>query len=370
MSKHNHGKRRKLTCPEPAAESAVRSLPTWLEAATQQDDAASSSSTHVWPVRLARVMTPPLRQALAREGFSACSDLASLLPEELVELDSTLSLHTAESILQIATKIAQAKFDDAEVAPTTDFSLVKERVAICKLQPIHTQKSSFALSATEQGALPVKGKKNRRQYFLEILWFVYLIMGPAGLLWCTEVEHDVNLAKSAFLMKIQAHSDDQLAPPSNIMKRWVEWHNCCKGSQNRFWEARATSLHFWFLHLQHRGPSVVHNALRHLGWWKTHVGVPFPLDDALLSGWRTVQVAACIQAPKEAEPLELSVFFHLVEVAACSYGAVSQFCALAFDLACCCLRCGFSVQRGNAHPSIGGALGRLGASSRSSVFSS
>ena len=120
------------------------------EVATQQDEAASSSSSHVWPVMLDKVMTQPLRQALAREGFSACTDLTSLLPQELVELDSTLSLHTAESILQIAAKITQANSDDAEVAPTTDFSLVKDWVAICKLQPIHTQKSAFALSKAEQ----------------------------------------------------------------------------------------------------------------------------------------------------------------------------------------------------------------------------
>ena len=280
MGNYKQGERRKLTCSEPAAELAARPLPSWLETAAQQDDAASSSSKHAWPVRLDRVMTMPLRQALATEGFSACTDMASILPEELVEMDSTSNIRTAESILQIAIRISQADSEDAEAATTTDFSLVEKRVAICKLQPIHTQKSSFALSATEQRALPVKGK-SRRHFYLEILWFVYLIMGPAGILWSTEVEHDVNLAKSAFLMKFQAHGDDQLAPPSNIMKRWVEWHNCCMGSQNRFWEVRATSLHSWFLHLQHRGPSVVHNALRHLSWWKTHVGVPFPLEDVL-----------------------------------------------------------------------------------------
>ena len=217
MGKHRHGKRRKLSCTETAAGSAVQSLPTWLEAATRQDDVASPSPTHVWPARLDKVLTEPLRQALASEGFSACTDLASLLPQELIELDTTLSLHTAESIVQIAAKITQANFVGAE-EPTTDFSLVKHRVAICKLQPIQTQKSTFALSATEQRALPVKGK-NRRSYFLELLWFVYLIMGPAGLLWSPEVAHDVDLAKSAFLMKFQSHSDDQLAPPSMIAEK-------------------------------------------------------------------------------------------------------------------------------------------------------
>ena len=37
-----------------------------------------------------------------------------------------------------------------------------------------------------------------------------------------------------------------------------------------------------------------------------------------------MQVAACIQAPKEVEPLELSVFFRLVEVAAFSYGSAGK----------------------------------------------
>ena len=82
MGKHKHGKRRKLTCPEPTAELAAMPLPSWLEKAAQQDDAASLSSKHAWPVRLDRVMTLPLRQALATEGFSACTDLASILPEE------------------------------------------------------------------------------------------------------------------------------------------------------------------------------------------------------------------------------------------------------------------------------------------------
>jgi hypothetical protein len=337
MGKHKHGKRKRPSDQVPAAESAVRPLPSWLETAAQQNSAASPTSSQAWPVRLDRLLTPALRTALVTEGFSTCADLAALLPYELVELDSTLSIPAADSILQSAAKHALVELNDPADSKIADFTLVAKRVAICKLQPIQIQKSSFSLSASEQKALPVKGK-DRRQYFLEILWFVFMIMGPTGLLWSVEVEHDANLAKSAFLMKFQTHSEDQLAPPANIMKRWVEWHNCHIGSQARFWDARATSLHSWFLQLQHRGPSVVHNALRHLNWWKTHVGVPFPTEDVLLIGWRTVQGAASIEAPLEVAPLELSVFFRLVEVAARSYGAVSQFCALALILLAACLR--------------------------------
>ena len=101
MGKHRHGKRRNLSCAEPEARSAVQALPTGLEAAKRQEDAASPSPTHVGPARLDRVLTEPLRRALASEGFSACTDLASLLPQELIELDTTLSLHTAESICKL-----------------------------------------------------------------------------------------------------------------------------------------------------------------------------------------------------------------------------------------------------------------------------
>ena len=135
MGKHRHGKRRKLSCAEQETGSAVHSLPTWLEAATRHVDAASPSPTHVWPARLDRVLTEPLRRALASEGFSACTDLAPLLPQELIELDTTLSLHTAESIVQITAKITQGILDGAE-EPTIDFCVVENGVAICKLQPI------------------------------------------------------------------------------------------------------------------------------------------------------------------------------------------------------------------------------------------
>jgi hypothetical protein len=124
---------------------------------------------------------------------------AALLPSELIELDSELEFSAASLVIQVASRLVLVTLPDAPSA-TPDLEVISKRIKVCKLQPIQVQKSSLTLTTIEQRAMPVM-QKNRRSYFMEILWFIFLFMGPTGLLWSDEVQHDVNLAKSAFLMK-------------------------------------------------------------------------------------------------------------------------------------------------------------------------
>ena len=72
-----------------------------------------------------------------------------------------------------------------------------------------------------------------------------MVDGPDGYQWCGEPcvrIHDPDRIHRGF-------SVEQLAPPINTVKRWVEWHNISVAGVCRFLEVRATSLHYWFTSL-------------------------------------------------------------------------------------------------------------------------
>ena len=321
-----------------AKDEAGSYIPSWLSQAAEHSASKDYSNASCWPARFDRLLTARLRSQLQAEQFCTLSDVAGLLPCEVQELDDSLPLQAATAVIEVASRLARN--DNCEALEQSgsgpSFSLLSTRVQVCKLQPIQVQRSSFVLTATEQKALPIQGK-DRRQYFLELLWFVFMVIGSAGLLWSADVASDPDAAKAGFLMKFSTMSVEQLAPPINTFKRWVEWHNFNVAGDCRFWEVRATSLHCWFASLVGRGQTVVHNILRYLTWWRTHVGLQFPIHDAILAGWHSASGPGLLQ-PKEVAPLQLHIFLRLVDVSSASFGAIAQFCSLALVILASCLR--------------------------------
>jgi hypothetical protein len=247
MAKHIHGRRRKASLVPITETTAATGLPSRLGRASQRGFAEVQNQPHSWPQKLDRLLPSTLKKVLLKVGLDTCFDIGALLPSELLELDSNLNLSAVNLVRKL---------------------LPSWRLRQCLLHHwLHQiwilllSIFQFANFNIEQTAMPVR-QQCRRSYFLEVVWVIYMIMGPVGLLWSNEIQHDVNLAKYAVLMKFQGHTENQLAPTCNLMKKWVEWHNFNVGNQARFWEARTTALHTCFGVLQSRGPSVVHNTLR------------------------------------------------------------------------------------------------------------
>jgi hypothetical protein len=139
-----------------------------------------------------------------------------------------MEISTADPAVQIAPRLT---LNEAPPTLEPDLEAISKQVAVCKLQPFQMQKPSFSLTAVEQRAMPVK-QKYHKSYSLVILWFSYMVLGPAHLLCREEVKYDIDLAKKASLTKFQGHTEDRL-PPINLVRGWVEWHNSKVGIQAR-----------------------------------------------------------------------------------------------------------------------------------------
>ena len=324
-------------------------ITSWLSQAAEHSASNDHSHASSWPARFDRLWTARLSSQLQAEQFCTLSDVAGLLPGEVQELDNSLSLQAASAVIEVASRLAEEDICEAveQTCSSPSFSLLSNRVQACKLQPIQVQCSSLILTATEQKALPTQGK-DWRQYFLVLLWFVFMVIGFAGLLWSSDVASDPNAAKAGFSMRFSTMSIEQLAPRINTFKRWVERHNFNVAGNCRFWEVQATSLLCWFNSLVGRRQTEVHNILRPLTWWRAHVGVQFPILDAILAGWQST-AGPGLQQPKEVAPLQLQIFLRLVDVSAASFGAIAQFCSFALVILASCLQLGNASPRKCAH---------------------
>ena len=244
------------------------------------------------------MLNSTLVQALQDEGFTGVSEIASLSPGELVAMaDGTIDFTRANLVWQTATilssheKVPEREMMTAEARDVQDRSFHSATPALIQ---VTSEASSLRLTAAEKKMM-LKPSKDRRRSLLDSIWFTFVLMGAGGLHWTTEINSDINAAKESFMMKFANGDTEQLAPIINCMRRWTSWHNDHIAHPGCFWCPGAVELHKWFTGIAPKGATVVHNMLGYMTWWRTHVGVPFPVHDVLLAGWHAAPTATAIK---------------------------------------------------------------------------
>lgn len=180
-NRHFHGKKSAAepTLQKPRASSSNEFLPSWITDSVDgllPDDAKTKVA---WDPTLEPFLTSKLKRHLRREGFTSAADISGLTSAELQEMDPAAPPEKLRMILHMAAKVPKQIVATAGAGR----ALIQERAAACCLQAIQTMKSSMAITALEKTNLPVQSG-NRRQFHLETIWFVFMVMGSQGLLLC------------------------------------------------------------------------------------------------------------------------------------------------------------------------------------------
>ena len=169
----------------------------------------------------------------------------------------------------------------------------------------------------------------------EIMWKVYSELGARGLLFSPLLINQPEQAKDALQMRLGAFEASSLQGHVSAWRRWrrfVASHEAADKSP-LFPSIEAV---FAFLQTQaSRGPTVSHHLFQQLLWWRTHVGVPFPLHDPLLQVWNR-PAEGHQAAPKE--PLALCAVKVLASLAACGPPTEAAFAGFVLMPLAACLR--------------------------------
>ena len=108
------------------------------------------------------------------------------------------------------------------------------------------------------------------------------------------------------------------------LRRWALHHEARCSGDHPWWMPASLDLAQWLEQLHASKPDSTAGIIRTLRWWRSHVGVPLPLDDPVVATYRLVRQG---HATSQQVPLEVFFFFFLefIRLATSACGAVSLF---------------------------------------------
>ena len=172
-----------------------------------------------------------------------------------------------------------------------------------------------------------------REACLQAMFKTAILCGSANTLYGTDLVLQQSEARPLFDRKFQSCSDERLLSHRAAMRLWVEWHGRHAPIDQPFWKPSAVTLSSYFQAISSNGPTAAPGAVAALTWWRRHVGVPFPLQDAHWASPTQGHVA------KPREPLLLRVMLSLCRAGVTASGSVkSLICHALLPLVACLYR--------------------------------
>ncbi|CAE7838081.1 unnamed protein product [Symbiodinium necroappetens] len=205
-----------------------------------------------------------------------------------------------------------------------------------RLFPPAALRSRSYTQAVSQAATPsLPPRHDRRAGCLQAMFQIAILCGSANLVFGADLVLQQDEARPLFDRKFQSLSDDRLVSHRAAMRRWVDWHSKHAPIDQPFWRPTAVTLSSFFQDISRNGPTAASGAFGALMWWRRHVGVPFPLQDALVSHWSAPTQGHTAQ---QREPLSLRIVLALCKAGASAQGAIRSFVCHALLALVACLR--------------------------------
>ena len=201
--------------------------------------------------------------------------------------------------------------------------------------PVALRTRNYTQAVTRVATSADPPKSDRRASCLQAMFQIAILCGSANLQFGNDLLLQQDEAKPLFDRKFQALTDDSLVGHRAAMRRWVDWHGRHAPVDQPFWRPSAVTLSSYFQEISKNGPTAASGAFAALGWWRRHVGVPFPLQDALVSHWASPNQGHIAQ-PRE--PLPLRIMLALCKAGSTACGAVRSFICHALLALVGCLR--------------------------------
>ena len=295
-------------------------------------------------------LSPGAIAALNRAGISDVQDLANfaVTPADLIELS------TDPVVLTSITKAWEAACVQARVAEqgVAKFTALKRplesavkhggclnlgvRPKARLFAPAMLQPRSFRAAITlAQAPAGRKPAGDKRQQCLDTMFEVAVQCGSGNVAFGRDLVLQQEEARPSFERKFHTQDVSKLSAMRAALRRCVQWHKVHAPVDQPFWKPTAVSLSAYLDHGSAGGPTAAPGAFAALKWWREHVGVPFPVQDGLVSHWSCPTQG---YVPKQREPLPLCIMLALCHAGRRSTGAIRTFICHALLALVACLR--------------------------------
>ena len=171
---------------------------------------------------------------------------------------------------------------------------------------------------------------------LKEIYSVYLGVGKLGSLW-EDVPKEEEAAREDLFCRRFVHFDfSRLKALLSGLRRWAK-HAAedDRLSAAELWTPSVVRLGRFLSKISLGGPTAAAAMFQQLLWWRTYVGIQFPLDSALVTPFRLHDTTHIVRQAEELQPWE---FFNLVVMCIRSTGAVQKVLQITLLIAVSCLR--------------------------------
>ncbi|CAE7557391.1 unnamed protein product [Symbiodinium sp. CCMP2456] len=299
------------------------------------------------PPVVQRVLSPAASEALQAFGVISLADFGHLSATDLLEItadEATLQCITSAWRVALVQCKAAEQRPPAACVPMAPLPAVPSVAALLTTRPKARLFPPAAIAPRPfrhviSQAIPAAGASgktsDRRADCLDAMFQVAVQVGSNNCAFGRELGMRQDEAKPLFFRKFQAVSDERLVALRSALRRWYKWHSQHAPRDQPFWQPSALTLSSYFQAVSRGGPTAASAAFAALKFWRDKVGLPFCLDDALVSHW-----AAPAQGHKAVgrDPIPLCIFLCLCKAATAATGSVRTFMCHALLTLVACLR--------------------------------
>ena len=265
-------------------------------------------------------------QFLQDIGIETASDLANLWTSEYQILEAT----SEASLLQQLTRAWQAASvqESIRLVPAATLVHVPSVPQGAKPKNRAVPPASLLPAAYRFRIKPAVVANplqvaDKRAPLLDLMFELALAPGPENIVFGKDVVAYQLEAKPIFERKLQTVQTDALDAHKRALKRCIAYHAQHCPAEMPYWRPDA------------RGPTAAAGVYMSLKWMREKIGLPLPVQDALVQHWSIVDVNHCC---KPQLPLPVQAFLALLRAAPALKGRLKSAAAWTFLLLAACLR--------------------------------
>ena len=273
---------------------------------------------------------------LRAAGFQCDADVAGLTASELsAALTGFIDVEEAAWYIDVAQGAVRSSKRRA-LEPARQHDVQPQSDVVKRLKPAVMQTPSCTFQWSQQQRFPgVLAPSGDHSQMLSSCWFIYQRLGRQGLQWSSLLESDEVCAKESFLKRMQLFEKKSLASRLSCLRRWAAFLQAEHFASAAILLPPPNAVYAFLRHVDKGGPTAAASVFQKLLWWNRHVGIPFPLDDPLLSIWST---PAESHLTKQRVPLPFAGVKALCELAQGAYTNLAVFASMALLPLVACMR--------------------------------
>ena len=170
---------------------------------------------------------------------------------------------------------------------------------------------------------------------LNIMFDVVLATGSRNLCFEPNSLEDPLAARPLFEKRLHIVETDRLRQHVAVFRRWIRFQESNAPAEAVYWAPSALLLGQFLQHVSKGGPTAAVSVYASLKWWHDKLGLPLPIQDALVQPWGQAEKQ---HVARQRTPLEPAIFVSMCKFLKSARGTVKSFIAWTLLTLSACLR--------------------------------